>query len=114
MPRPAAALLLAILAACAGEAEVTPPDPTPTGPRVDLVILDGGFVEVGGERLPAETAVYDLRVRVRAAQGRPAQIPWVRILAGQTATAPDQAFLNSLVQRLHVAGVLYVEFDTKR
>lgn len=101
---------LAPLAACASEPAVVAVAGTPAGAPLELRLREDGFVELDGLRVAVEEAIYELRLRCRAAGADAAARPWLRIVAPRS----DGEALAGLVDRLrdeaYDAGVRHLEF----
>ena len=90
------ALACVLAAGCAA-----PSLPTLPGTPTAVEVLDAGFVQFEGARIPREAFLYEMRRRVRSAGGDAGQRPAVRILLD----AEDQGELDLLLLELERSGV---------
>lgn len=97
------ALGAVLLAGCASG----PPEPKEreVGVATRIELLDAHRVRYEAQEVPIETFLYEMRTRVRAAAGKPEQLPIVTILAPVDAAPAAMQALDRLVRQLHVAGV---------
>lgn len=103
--------LLSVLAFLVGSScSSTPVPETAVGIRTEVVILGGGFVRFEGDRVPMESFVYEVRVRVREADGDETRFPWVVIdVDPAVAELTGQAMVQKLMNDLRAAGVAHIE-----
>ena len=102
-------VIVLALAGCAGSPPVAE---VPAGPRTEVTVLGGGFVMFEEQRVPLETFLYEVRLRVRDADGDPSLTPWVVIgVAPEVNEMTGQAMVQRLMEGLGRAGVGVIRLE---
>ena len=100
--------LLALLAACQSAPQnIVDAEGVP----MEVQVLDAGFVQFEGERIAVEFFLLEIRKRVRASWGKPAELPRVTVVVTPDAPGVDHRWISQLRDELYKAGVRFMSLE---